>query len=553
MSGAAEIVAAVDGGLLMRHCEEFAKRIKLSGTPQERESFLYLKGCLESYGCDTKLLEHDAYISLPGPSDVEVQGKRLASITHSFSLPSPAGGLTAPIVDVGDGGPEDFAKQDCRGRIVLVNGIASPAAATRAKAAGACGQLHVSPHQHLHEMCISPVWGNPSTETVAEMPETVACTISLADGEALRAQLAHSADLTVTLHAEVDTGWRRTPLLVGDIEGPQGKDSPFVLLSGHHDTWYYGVMDNGSANATMLEAVRLLATQAKTLRRGLRVCFWSGHSHGRYSGSAWYVDENWRDLDRRCVAHVNVDSTGGIGATVMTENGVVSSLAGLAAEVTLAETGQKHAGHRPSRSSDQSFWGIGIPSMYGSVSHQPPSPVKMRNALGWWWHTPHDLLDKVDREFLVRDTRVVVHTLARLLTDRILPLDPAAQLASLKGELATIGSVVPPGLVASVDECAAMVAQLKSAPPADEAACGKLNERLLRISRMLMPLDYTEGDRFRHDPALPQPAWPVLRPLRTLATAKPGTDQARFLAVGAARATNRLLAAMDGLSALLRG
>jgi hypothetical protein len=553
MSGAPEIVAAVDGGLLMRHCAEFAKRIKLSGTPEERESFLYLKGCLESYGYHTKLLEHDAYISLPGPSHVEVQGKRLASITHSFSLPSPAGGLTAPIVDVGDGGPEDFAKQDCRSRIVLVNGIASPAAAARAKAAGATGQLHVSPHEHLHEMCISPVWGNPSTETIAEMPETVACTISLADGEALRAQLALSADLAVTLHAEVDTGWRKTPLLVGEIEGPQGKDGPFVLLSGHHDTWYYGVMDNGSANATMLEAVRLVATQAKTLRRGLRVCFWSGHSHGRYSGSAWYVDQNWRDLDRRCVAHVNVDSTGGIGATVMTENGVVSSLAGLAAEVTLAETGQKHAGHRPSRSSDQSFWGIGIPSMYGSVSHQPPSPVKMRNALGWWWHTPHDLLDKVDREFLVRDTRVVVHTLARLLIDRILPLDPAAQLASLKGELAAIGSVVPAGLVASVDECAAMVAQLKSVSPADDAACDKLNEKLLRISRRMVPLDYTEGDRFRHDPALPQPAWPVLRPLRALAAAKLGTDQARLLAVGAARATNRLLAAMDGLSELVRG
>jgi Peptidase family M28 len=303
----------------------------------------------------------------------------------------------------------------------------------------------------------------------------------------------------------------------------------------------------------MLEAVRLLATQAKTLRRGLRVCFWSGHSHGRYSGSAWYVDQNWRDLDRRCVAHVNVDSTGGIGATVMTENGVVSSLAGLAAAVTLAETGQKHRGHRPSRSSDQSFWGIGIPSMYGSVSHQPPSPVKMRNALGWWWHTPHDLLDKVDREFLVRDTRVVVHTLARLLIDRILPLDPAAQLASLKSELAAIGPVVPPDLVASVDECAAMADELKSVSPADETACGKLNEQLMRISRLLVPLDHTEGDRFRHDPALPLPAWPVLRPLQALAAATPGTDQARFLAVGAARATNRLLAAMDSLSTLLRG
>ena len=79
-----------------------------------------------------------------------------------------------------------------------------------------------------------------------------------------------------------------------------------------------------------------------------------------------------------------------------------------------------------SRSSDQSFWGIGIPAMFGALSEQPPAPVKMRNALGWWWHTPHDLLDKIDEKNLVRDTRVYVHTLWRLLTDTVLPLDFAS-------------------------------------------------------------------------------------------------------------------------------
>ena len=63
-----------------------------------------------------------------------------------------------------------------------------------------------------------------------------------------------------------------------------------------------------------------------------------------------------------------------------------------------------------SRSSDQSFWGIGIPAMFGALSEQPPAPVKMRNGLGWWWHTPHDLLDKIDEQILVRDTRVYVHS-----------------------------------------------------------------------------------------------------------------------------------------------
>ncbi|MBV8839711.1 MAG: M28 family peptidase [Alphaproteobacteria bacterium] len=536
----------------MGHCEEFAKRVKLSGSTEEKESFRYLEKCMKDYGFRTALIEHDAYISLPGAARVEADGKTLKSITHSFSRPAPGGGLTASLIDLGDGAAQDFARAECRGKIVLVNGIASPAIAARASAAGAAGQLHVSPHEHLHEMCISPVWGSPSGDTLDEMPTTVACTISDADGAALRRALAKSPALKVTLHAEVDTGWRKTPLLVCDIDGPKGADAPFVLLSGHHDTWYFGVMDNGSANATMMEAARLLAAQVKTWRRGLRVCFWSGHSHGRYSGSAWYVDHHWADLEKRCVAHVNVDSTGGIGATLMGDNGVVSSLAELASTVTRAETGQNHEGKRPSRSSDQSFWGIGIPSMYGSVSHQPPGGVKMRNALGWWWHTPHDLIDKVDREFLVRDTRVVLHTLWRLLTDKVLPIDPAAQLASLRSELTAIAKSKPApavtALIAAVDGATEATARLKAAHPADDAACEAINAALLAMSRALMPLDYTEGDRFRHDAALPQPAWPVLQGLRELAAAAPDSDQAKFRAVSAARAGNRLLHALEQVS-----
>ncbi|MBV8450054.1 MAG: M28 family peptidase [Hyphomicrobiales bacterium] len=547
---ARETSGAVSGKELMRHCAEFAKRVKLSGTPEELESFRYLKSCLDGYGYRTELLSHDAYISLPGDARVEIDGRELECITHSFSRPSPKGGLNAPIVDLGEGSAEDFARTDCRGKIVLVDGIASPAVADLARRAGAAGQLHVSPHEHLHEMCISPVWGSPSDETRSLLPSTVACTISKLDGEAVRAKLAGGSKPELVLHAKVDTGWRKTPLLVAELDGPGGADAAFVLFSGHHDTWYFGVMDNGSANATMLEAARLLAQRRSGWRRGLRICFWSGHSHGRYSGSAWYVDQHFDELDRRCVAHVNVDSTGGIGADVLTENGVVVELAALAREATLAETGQHHLGKRPSRSSDQSFWGVGIPSMYGSISHQPPGPVKMRNPLGWWWHTPHDLIDKVDEEFLVRDTRVVVATLSRLLNDPVLPLDLSAHVSSLIDELKAIAAKLKDdfGMKSVIETAEAVLRMAKSLNVTkavdDPAKIDRLNDALMRASRALMPLDYTQGDRFSHDAALPQPAWPALQKLRDLAAQPPGTDEARFLAVSAARARNRVLASL---------
>ena len=532
---------AVDSQRLMAHCADFAQWVKLSGSADELASMEAVQAKLDGFGYRTTLLSHDAYISLPGAARVVVDGADLTAITHSFSLASPPGGLAAPLAYVGEGTDADFAGRDLRGTIVMADGIASPAVAARAARAGAAGQLHVSPHEHLHEMCISPVWGSPSTETLAELPATVACTVSHADGAILRDRLARGEAPAVVLHAAVDTGWRKTPILVAELDGP-APDGPFVLFSGHHDTWYYGVMDNGSANATMLEAARVLAQGSGQWRRGLRFCFWSGHSHGRYSSSSWYVDTHWDELERRCAVHVNVDSTGGIGASVMTESAVASELAGLAADVIRAETNQAHEGRRVGRNSDMSFWGVGIPTLFGSLSHQPPSPVKMRNPLGWWWHTPHDLLDKIDPANLTRDTRVFVRAIWRLVTDAVLPLDYAAHATALLTELDGLAAAVGDRLTLQPLQHAAAVLRDKAAALSGEPAA--VNAALMAASRALVPVDYTSGDRFRHDPALPQAAWPVLDPVRALAAAT-GADAIRFATVEAVRARNRMLHALQ--------
>jgi Peptidase family M28 len=524
---------SVDGGVLMGHMRELAQWVKLSGTPDELKSLKYFQAKLDEYGYRTKLIMHDAYISLPGKARVDVDNHTLTSITHSFSRSSPAQGVTGHLVYLGEGDEADFTARDLHGAIVLMEGIASPGQAARASHAGAVGQIQISPHEHLHEMCVSPVWGNPSGETQTELPTTVVCTVSNADGSALRERLTRGEQPKVTLHAEVDTGWRHTPILVADIDGPTA-DGPFVLFSGHHDTWYYGVMDNGAANATMLEVARQVARERGTWRRGFRLCFWSGHSHGRYSGSSWYVDQNWDELERRCAVHVNVDSTGGIGASVLENAAAAPELLALAGEAIREQAGSDYHGKRMSRSSDQSFWGIGIPAMFGALSEQPPAPVKMRNALGWWWHTPHDTLDKIDEKNLVRDTRVFVHTLWRLLSEPVLPLDFTAHANALLDELGKLRTSLGERL--SIDVLVAGAEALR-----DKAAAGGHSDAaLMRASRALAPVYYTRGDRFEHDPALPLPAWPVLDPLRKLAKVAPGTDSARFLAVDAVRARNKL-------------
>ena len=102
------------------------------------------------------------------------------------------------------------------------------------------------------------------------------------------------------------------------------------------------------------------------------------------------------------------------------------------------------------RAGDQSFWGIGVPSIFGNMSEQPATGEANASAAvfgggnrrgdgtGWWWHTPFDTLDKMDEQILVRDTRIYLQVVWRLLTDAVLPFDYAEHAAYLADELRSL-------------------------------------------------------------------------------------------------------------------
>jgi hypothetical protein len=557
------LLGALSGPTMMEHMEVFARWTKHSGTPEELESLKYVEARMREYGFTTSLILHDAYISLPSKAEVIITDEHLGCITHSFSRSSPTEGLTAPTIYLGAGGDSDFAAQDVRGRIVVVEGIANPAVSRRASRAGAVGQLHVSPHEYVHEMCISPVWGSPTHETVADLPSTVVVTVPLAEGQRIKDALASKPGLEATLLAEVDTGWRKTPILIADMAGPdKGADEPFVLFTGHHDTWYYGVMDNGGANATMMEVARLCAQQREKWRRGLRVIFWSGHSHGRYSSSSWYAEQNWEELERRALVHVNVDSTGGKGNTVVADTTAAAELRHVARDAIRAQGGQEFSNRRMSRAGDQSFWGIGVPSIFGNMSEQPASANanasasvfgggnRLGHGTGWWWHTPYDTLDKIEEEILVRDTRIYLDVVWRLLTSPVLPFDYAEHGRYLQAELESLQEAA--GDRFDLSELAVRAARLTDACDRLDRAAGSardrevdiLNRTLVKVARALVPVDYTTGDRFGQDPAVAQASYPALQPLRELPRHPAGSDAALFLEVGLTRARNRVAYAL---------
>ena len=567
------LLRGISPSRLMEYTRGVSRWVRLSGGEDEAKAFDYLESLLQGFGLDVRRHHHDALVSWPGPASLEIltgSPRHVECITHAFAAPTPPGGLEAEVVDAG---PGEFGRAEVRGKMALVDGLATPARARAAEDAGAVGAIFINP-PHLHEMIVSTVWGAPTPETAGALPTIVAVSIREQDGAALRGG-GRENGLRVRVQAEVDTRWRLTPLLTADLPGREEPDR-FVLFSGHVDSWHYGAMDNGSANAVMVEMARIMSRRQKRLRRGIRFAFWSGHSHGRYSGSTWYADTHWEDLYSHAVLHLNVDSPGAVGATVLSEAQTMAETWALAARSVKDVCGQDLQRRRISRMGDQSFWGIGLPSLFVDISAQPPDESAAASALasltggaartgglGWWWHTPEDTLDKIDRSNLRRDAQVYALVLWRWCTAPVLPLDYAATASEIRDTLRTLQEAAGDDFDLSrplqpVDRLAEAASRFNAASERVGASLGSgrgtrkqreaaqiLNDALLRVGRALTPMAYTLSGPFDHDRAVPVPPVPVLQPVVHLRTMTAGSAEHRTLSTRLLRDRNRVVHALN--------
>jgi hypothetical protein len=536
---------AVNRDNLLAVVSKVATYERLSGSADEWEAFKFIEDKMRSYGFQTSLTKHDAYISLPVSASMKVvypEEVGMYCTTHSSSAGTPLGGVEGEAVWVGDLRQEASRQIDVRGKFAVIEGLASPDPTAWAMERGALGQIHVSSDEHIHDMTIQNIWGNPDDKNVSMLPSTHVVSISRSDGDKLRAFLSRGP---VRVHVEtaVETKWTKIPLLECRLDGNDGTGD-FLLLSGHVDSWYYGAMDNGSANATMMEVARVLASARNGLRRGLTVCFWSGHSHGRYAGSAWYCDNHWHELNRHCIMHLNVDSTGGIGATNLRRANVMAETRNVAAWAIDETLGIPFEGSRMARNGDQSFWGIGIPSMFVSIAQQP------EGGLGWWWHNPADLPDKIDPDNLVRDTKVYALVAARFVSQPILPFDYSATSREWQEKLRQLQHQVGDkfDLSLALDRCSELsrlLDELAVKRASSEVPADVVNNCLVELGRILIPVAYTRAGRFGQDPAFNVPLLPDLQDVCRLIDYPAESDESRFLKVRLTRGLNRVIDALD--------
>src|SRR5207245_10614743 len=155
----------------------------------------------------------------------------------------------------------------------------------------------------------------------------------------------------------------------------------------------------------------------------------------------------------------------------------------------------------------------------------------------WGWHTREDTIAKIDGAVLALDTRVYVAAALRLCNAPVLPLGharAARAIAETAAELhAAAAGVVD--LAPVVESARALEGALRAREDSLARAASGVNRTLMRLSRALIPLLYTTGDRFAHDLAVGIPPLAGPQPARGRVALPPASDASRSAVAPLAR------------------
>ncbi|MDQ3656838.1 MAG: M28 family peptidase [Chloroflexota bacterium] len=550
----------------------FSNLFRDSGSEDEWAAASYLAGQLRSAGVEAELLAFDSLISWPLKGRLTIlgaqgeAGHQIPVRTRAFGARTGPGGFEAELVFVPFHAPKggssifahreiaaDYTGLDVTGKVVIT-ADGGPDGVFRAQERGAAGHIHIWPsdEQVIHEMICTSVWGTPVPESAGRRPTIPVLGMTHADGEELAAQLRVET-VRARLEANVDTAWRRVPLVVAEIKSPVSDD--FLLIGGHIDSWYEGITDNATGDVAMLEMARVVAAVKPQLRRGVRFAWWPGHSTGRYSGSTWYADEFFAELRQHAVGYLNIDSPGVRGAVDWECRFNTAEVQHITAARVREVSDQEPYMGRPFRAADQSFLGIGLPSLmaYRNLPLDHPDRATVGGCGGaYWWHSPEDTLDKADVNLLAEEVGVYLAMTYDLCAPELLPyrLAPAAQdvidqltvYQTAAGDRLDLQPVID-----SAEQLKQAAALLAATAPANLDA---RNQGLKRLVQIVNSALYTINGPYEMDPALQLSILPGLAPVQQLATLEPSSDAYGFLRTKLVRQRNRIQDALREATAL---
>lgn len=327
-------------------------------------------------------------------------------VAKYFSKSTPKEGITAKIIDVGYGTPEDFAKAGAavKGNFVLVENdlcldvdglfteYANAAKADAlAAAAGAIGIINMAsrPKKLLYRFIASDGYDHGLINLVMGREDAQRCQRVLRAG----GNLDFSATLDVAYSGE-----HTSHNVIAEIKGYEKPDE-VVLIGAHLDSWGLGTgaNDNGCNVAMMIDIARQMVKMGVKPRRTIRFALWNGEEQG-YFGSLGYTQTHQAELDQH-IMKMSVDI--GSGAIIGFFTNGRPELAKITKEVMkpIAGLGANTVLDLPIVGTDNfDFMLEGVGNLV--ASHKPFN-------YGQNYHAESDTYDKVDLEQLKRNSAIV--------------------------------------------------------------------------------------------------------------------------------------------------
>ena len=513
-------LSEVDKDRAMDHIQWLTRNTprRWSGSGDDQKAIEYILSNMSGYGLDTQMQKFVTFNSSPVFSALQIIGPeqiKMDSLPCCHIQPTPEGGLTAQVIDVGPGAESDYAGKDVRGKAVLVEVSYAPPTPEKARIAaarGAAAMICMNWGKDQPVICnrgLKAVWGNPTPQTINDIPQISGVSITRKDGEKIRALCAAHDKVVVNLQARSDNRWQELSQPVAVLESNQGGDE-FILISGHVDAWEPGVTCNATGNGVMLELARAFAANREHLKRNLVFAFWNGHEIAEAAGSTWYVDNCWDTLRDHCIANFTIDSPGIIRA---------SRYVAFASQELMDYTKNTLTPHmkeqvsvsRLKKIGDQSFMGIGIPSIYGRMTLSEQEITENNGAtLGWWNHTTADTLDKCDPEVIAKDLSAYTLLMPTLANLQILPYNFTDTIKEIKGNLTALSpeektSLQLDGLMETTDRLGGEFARLHQwirdhgSKSVSDKQANSVNRCLTGLSRLLTNPFKTVCDPYSQD------------------------------------------------------
>jgi len=319
---------------------------------------------------------------------------RLVSV--GWAPPTPAGGITANVIDVGEGQPADFARVGgaTKGAIVLVHSellvtldglfaeyMQAPGIIDRSVAAVASAILWMSSREHL----LLYRHTNSTEGNLDRLPQAI---VAREDAQRMARFLAAGQTLRVRLDIPNQVGGPITQHnVIAEIRGREKPDE-YVVVGAHLDSWELGTgaLDNGCNAALVIETARDIVSTGIKPRRSIRFILYSGEEQGML-GSWAYVHAHRAEMDR-VAGVVTIDEGIGritgfsMGGRHDTESALRSILKpveswGIAQDTFDAMWGTDHFDYMLE----------GVPTL---VANQEPANYMLN------YHSASDTLDKVD-------------------------------------------------------------------------------------------------------------------------------------------------------------